>query len=107
MFTPATHSYVLLLGVNGGAELACNIASSGVGTMGAQERGFKLENRAVVFLYALYFFDQTLWLTACFVQLLYIRGRHLFLWKAKRHQRWLDKDKVGMSETVTVARHCQ
>ena len=34
-----------------------------------------------------------------------IRGRHLFLWKAWRHQLWLDK--VGTSETMTVARHCQ
>ena len=32
-----------------------------------------------------------------------IRGRHLFLWEAHRHQRWLDK--VCTSETV--ARHCQ
>ena len=74
MFTSATHSYVLLLGVNGGAKLACNIASSGVGTMGAQEKGFKLENRAVVFLYVPYFFDQTLRLAARFVQLLFEGG---------------------------------
>ena len=34
-----------------------------------------------------------------------IRGRCLFLWKAWRHQ--LRLDKVGTSETVTVARRCQ
>ena len=33
-----------------------------------------------------------------------IRGWRLLLWKARRHQLWLDK--VGMSETVMVARHC-
>ena len=51
MFIPATHSYVLLLRVNGGAELARNIASSGVGTMGAQERGFK---RIVLLFFCMY-----------------------------------------------------
>ena len=71
MFIPATHSYVLLLRVNGGAELACNIPSSGVGTMGAQERGFK---RIVLLFFCMYciFFDQMLRLAACFVQLLHI-----------------------------------
>ena len=34
-----------------------------------------------------------------------IRGRCLFLWKAGRHQRQLDK--VRKSATVMVARHCQ
>ena len=34
-----------------------------------------------------------------------IRGRRLFLWKARRRQRRLYK--VRTSETVTIARHCQ
>ena len=57
----------------------------------------------------------TIHFTACFVWLLFeggyylraaiIQGRRLFLWKAWRHQRWLDR--VRMSEMVTVVRHCQ
>ena len=34
-----------------------------------------------------------------------IQGQHLFLWKARRHQRQLDK--IHTSETVMVARRCQ
>ena len=34
-----------------------------------------------------------------------IRGRRLFLWKARRHQQQLDK--VRTSNTVTIVRHCQ
>ena len=35
----------------------------------------------------------------------YYRGRHLFLWEAHRHQRWLDK--VHTSDTVMTVRCCQ
>ena len=34
-----------------------------------------------------------------------IQGGHLFLWKTRRHQRWLDK--VRTSDTVTTVKHCQ
>ena len=36
-----------------------------------------------------------------------IRGWHLFLWKARRHQRRLDKVRMCMSDTVTTVRRCQ
>ena len=54
----------------------------------------------------------TVHLTARFVQLLFeplqcIRGQRLFLWKALRCQRRLDKVRTCTSEMVTVARHCQ
>ena len=36
-----------------------------------------------------------------------IRGRCLFLWKAHRHQQWLDKVHVRMSDTVMTVTHFQ
>ena len=54
-----------------------------------------------------YFFDRRrgYYLLCCSFCTAVIRGQRSFLWKAWRHQLWLDK--VGTSETVTIARHCQ
>ena len=38
---------------------------------------------------------------------LLFRGRCLFLWKAHRHQQWLDKVHVNMSDTVIAVTHFQ
>ena len=41
---------------------------------------------------------------ACFYVAI-IQGRCLFFWKARRHQRRLDK--LRTSDTVMIVRHCQ